>query len=170
MEHTNTSPPSFHSGAAAFALPCAPSRGWFADLVLRPEGERKADALAHFVEGTSFEENGEMDKALEAYRKVLNVDPGQSELASRVAALLTRQDDFPQAIDILKDAVKAAPRAPEPYLQLAFIYAKYLKKTDQAVEYANRAIALDPTNIEAHQRLYEIELAAGDEKKALQSL
>jgi tetratricopeptide (TPR) repeat protein len=140
------------------------------DLVLRPEGERKAEALAHFVEGTSFEENGEMDKALEAYRKVLNVDPGQSELASRVAALLTRQDDFPQAIDILKDAVKAAPRAPEPYLQLAFIYAKYLKKTDQAVEYANRAIALDPTNIEAHQRLYEIELAAGDEKKALQSL
>jgi tetratricopeptide (TPR) repeat protein len=140
------------------------------DLVLRPEGERKAEALAHFVEGTSFEENGEMNKALEAYLKVLNVDPGQAELASRVAALLTRQDDFPQAIDILKDAVKAAPRAPEPYLQLAFIYAKYLKKTDQAVEYANRAIALDPTNIEAHQRLYEIELAAGDEKKALQSL
>jgi tetratricopeptide (TPR) repeat protein len=140
------------------------------DLMLRPEGERKADALAHFVEGTSFEENGEMEKALDAYRKVLNVDPGQSELASRVAVLLTRQDDFPQAIDILKDAVKATPQAPEPYLQLAFIYAKYLKKTEQAVEYANRAIALDPTNIEAYQRLYEIELAAGDEKKALQSL
>ena len=140
------------------------------DLVLRPEGEHRAEALAHFVEGTSFEENGEMSKALEAYRKVLNVDPGQSELASRVAALLARQDDFPQAIDVLKDAIAKNPNESEPYLQLAFIYAKYLKKTDQAVDYANRAIALNPRDIEAYQRLYEIELAAGEEKKALQSL
>src|ERR1051325_2463414 len=67
------------------------------DLLLRIEGAHKAEALAEFVEGMSFEENGEMDKALAAYRKVLNVDPGQAELASRVAALLTRQEDFPEA-------------------------------------------------------------------------
>ena len=140
------------------------------DLVLRPDGVRKAEALAHFVEGTSFEESGEIEKALEAYRKVLNVDPGQSELACRVAALLTRQDDFPQAIDVLKDAIKANAQAADPYLQLAFIYAKYLRKTDEAIEFANRGVALDPTNIEGYQRLYEIQLAAGDEKKALQSL
>ena len=140
------------------------------DLALRAEGERKAEALAHFVEGTSFEESGEVDKALEAYRKVLNVDPGEAELACRVAALLTRQDDFPQAIDVLKDTIKANAQAAEPYLQLAFIYAKYLKKTDEAVEFANRGIALDPTNIDGYQRLCEIEVAAGDEKKALQSL
>ncbi len=140
------------------------------DLALRPEGGRQADALAHFVEGRSFEENGEVDKALEAYRKVLNVDPGQSELAVQVATLLSKQDSFPQAIDVLKDAIKANPKDSGPYLQLAFIYAKYLKRTDQAVDYANRAINLDPRNIDAYQRLFEIELAAGEEKKALQSL
>jgi tetratricopeptide (TPR) repeat protein len=80
--------------------------------------------------------------------------------------LLARQDDFPQAIDILKDAVKASPKAPEPYLQLAFIYAKYLRKIDQAVDYVNRAICIDGTNIEAYQRLYEIYLTAGDDQKA----
>jgi tetratricopeptide (TPR) repeat protein len=141
-----------------------------ADLLLRPEGERKAGALASFVEGRSLEENGEIDKALEAYRKVLNVDPGHSKLASRVAALLIRQDDFPQAIDILKDAIKANPSNAEPYSQLALIYAKYLKKTDEAVDYANQAIALNPRDIEAYQRLCEIELAAGEEKKALGTL
>ncbi len=127
------------------------------DLVLRPAGQRKAGALAHFVEGMAFEENGEMDKALEAYRKVLNVDPGQSDLASRVAVLLIRQEDFPQAIDILKDAIKANPNDAEPYRQLAYIYAKYLKKTDQAIDYANRAVALNPRDIEAYQRLVEME-------------
>ena len=140
------------------------------DLALRPEGERKAGAFAHFVEGMVFEEAGEMDKALEAYRKVLNVDPGQSKLASRVAVLLIQQEDFPQAIDVLKDAIKANPNDADPYHQLAYIYAKYLKKTDQAVDYANRAIALNPGDIEAYQRLCEIELAAGQEQKALDAL
>ena len=141
-----------------------------ADLTLRSEGAHKADALIHFVEGMSFEENGEMDRALEAYRKVLNVDPGQSQLASRVAALLIEQDDFPQAIDVLKDAIKANPKDADPYQQLAFIYAKYLKKSDQAIDYANRAITLNPGDIEGYQRLVEIEVAAGQEKKALEIL
>src|SRR5216684_7441793 len=140
------------------------------DLLLRPEGQHKADALTRFVEGISLEENGEMDKALAAYRKVLDLDPGQAELASRVAALLTRQDDFPQAIDVLKDAIKANPNASEPLLQLGYIYAKYLRRTDQAIDYVNRAIALDPHNIDAYEHLCEIALAAGDEKRALQSL
>jgi tetratricopeptide (TPR) repeat protein len=141
-----------------------------ADLALRPQAAHKADALAHFVEGMGFEENGEMDRALDAYRKVLNVDPGQSELAARVAGLLIQQDDFPQAIDILKDAIKANPNNAEPYQQLAFIYTRYLKRTDQAIDYANRAIALNPGDIEGYQRLVEIELAAGQERSALEAL
>src|SRR5947199_156659 len=51
------------------------------DLQLRLESEHKADALARFVEGMAFEETGEMDKALASYRRVLDVDPGQTELA-----------------------------------------------------------------------------------------
>jgi len=141
-----------------------------ADLGLRVAGAHKADALTHFVEGMAFEENGEMDRALEAYRKVLNVDPGQAQLAARVAGLLIQQDDFPQAIDVLKDAIKANPNNAEPYQQLAFIYLKYLKRTDQAIDYANRAIALNPENAEGYQRLVEIEVAAGQEKKALEVL
>src|SRR5437667_5239608 len=141
-----------------------------ADLGLRPGGEHKVGALTHFIEGMAFEENGEMDRALDAYRKVLNVDPGQSQLASRVAGLLIQQDDFPQAIDVLKDAIKANPNNTEPYQQLAFIYARYLKKTDQAIDYANRAIALNPGDVEGYQRLVEIEVAGGQEKKALDVL
>jgi len=137
---------------------------------LRLEGEHKAEALAHFVEGMSFEENGEIDKALAAYRKVLDVDPGQAALASRVAALLARQDDYPQAIDVLKDAIKANPKAPEPLLQLAFIYTKYLQRSNEAIELVNRAIALDPENIDAYERLCEIAISAGDEKKAIEAL
>jgi tetratricopeptide (TPR) repeat protein len=140
------------------------------DLTLRNDGEHRADALAHFVAGINFEENGEMQNALEAYRQVLNVDPGQIELAVRVAALLSRDDDYPGAIDVLKDAVKARPDAPEPYFELAFIYAKYLKKLDAAVAYANKGIVIDPKRIDGYQRLFEIYLAAGNEKSATETL
>jgi tetratricopeptide (TPR) repeat protein len=140
------------------------------DLILQPSGVRKADALAHFVEGTALEESGEIGKALEAYRKVLNVDPGESDLATRVALLLIRQEHYPEAIDVLKDAIKANPKDARPYTQLAVIYARYLKKTDQAIDYANQAIRIDPKSIDAYQQLYEIEVSAGEEKKALQSL
>lgn len=140
------------------------------DLELRPENARKAVALADFVEGTRLEENAEMENALVEYQKVLNYDPGLSELALRVAALLSRYGDFPRAIDVLKDAIKEKPKEAGPYLQLAFIYAKYLKKTEQAAKYANQAIVLDPLNFEAYQRLYEIEAGAGEPQKALGAL
>lgn len=140
------------------------------DLALQPENVRKANALVDFVEGSRLEENAEMEGALAAYQKVLIFDPGQAELALRVAALLSRQEDFPRAIDVLKDAIKAKPKEPGPYLQLSFIYAKYLKKTDQALKYANQAVALDPKNFDAYQRLYEIEMTVGGSAKALQAL
>jgi tetratricopeptide (TPR) repeat protein len=140
------------------------------DLALQPQGARKAEALAHFVEASALEESGEIEKALQAYRKVLDVDPGQSDLAAHVAILLLRQEQYPEAIDVLKDAIKANPKDAGPYSQLAVIYARYLKKIDQAIDYANQAIRIDPRNIDAYQRLCEIQAAAGQEKKAIQAL
>jgi len=140
------------------------------DLALQAKGARKAEALAHFVEASALEESGEIEKALQAYRKVLDVDPGQSDLAAHVAILLLRQEHYPEAIDVLKDAIKANPKDAGPYSQLAVIYARYLKKIDQAIDYANQAIRIDPRNIDGYQRLCEIEAAAGQEEKAIQAL
>jgi len=91
------------------------------DLALKPEGERKVRALLDYIEALNLQENGESEKALEAFERVLNIDPGEIDLATRVAFLLTQQGDYPRAIDILKDAVKAEPKEPGPYLQLAYI-------------------------------------------------
>src|SRR4051812_48285078 len=124
-----------HAGALDDSVRRTPA----ADLTLDANGARKADALALFVEGARLEEAGELEAALVAYQKVLTVHPGEVELASRVAALLTRQEDFPRAIDILKDASKANPKETGPYLQLAYLYARFLQKPEQALKYANQA-------------------------------
>src|SRR5258707_13051949 len=80
-----------------------------ADLSLRAGGDRKAGALAHFVEGMAFEENGELNRALDAYRKGLNVEPGQAQLASRVAGLFIENENFSPAVFGLKNRKKKKP-------------------------------------------------------------
>jgi tetratricopeptide (TPR) repeat protein len=140
------------------------------DLALQPEGERKARALMDYVQALNLQDDGETERALAAFQRVLNIDPGEIDLATRVAYLLTQQGDYPRAIDILKDAVKAQPKEPGPYLQLAYIYAKYLRKMDPAIRYAQQAIALAPKDIEGYQRLAEVQLTAKNRKGALQTI
>ncbi len=140
------------------------------DLALQPEGERKARALLDYVRALDLQDDGESEKALAAFERVLNVDPGEVDLATRVAFLLTQQGDYPRAIDILKDAVKAQPREPGPFLQLAYIYAKYLKKIAPAIGYAQQAIKLAPNEIDGYQRLAEVQLSARNRKAALEAL
>src|SRR6059036_2242572 len=57
-----------------------------------------------------------------------------------------------------------------PRINSSLSFMQYLKKTDQAIDYANRAITLNPGDIEGYQRLVEIEVAGGQEKKALEVL
>jgi len=146
----------------------SPFRPIAADLALKAEDEKKADALAAFAQGFVAEENSDQEKMLEHYRKALGLDPGNPELAVKVAYELARRNDPSAAIQVLKDAIKAAPKQPLPYVYLSQLYAKNLNKPDLAIKYAEQALALAPDNFAAHQSVYEIYLANGQEKKAEQ--
>ena len=63
------------------------------DLALQPDGERKVRALLDYVRALDLQDDGEAQKALEAFERVLNIDPGEGDLATRVAYLLTEQGD-----------------------------------------------------------------------------
>ena len=52
------------------------------DLALRLEGDRKAHALAHFVEGRVWRRTARLMQRWRLIIKVLNVDPGEVDLAS----------------------------------------------------------------------------------------
>jgi tetratricopeptide (TPR) repeat protein len=141
-----------------------------ADLTLTKPDERKADALTAFSEGLIAEDNSDNEKMLESYRRALSFDPGYTELAVKVAYELARQNDPSGGIQILKDAVKAAPREPLPYIYLSQLYARNLNKPDLALKYAEQAIALAPDNFGANLALYELLAAVGQTKKAEQVL
>ena len=155
-------PPEFADAYPSETRPTPP------DLLLKPEDERKADAFQAFAQGLLAEDGAETDKMLEGYRKTLELDPGYADLAVKVAYELARKNDAPGGIQILKDAIKAAPKEALPYVYLSQIYARYLKKPDLALKYAEEALALAPENIAAHLALFELHIGAGQNQKAEQ--
>ncbi len=140
------------------------------DLALSKEDERKADALAAFVEGMIAEDSADPDKALAAYQKTLNLDPSYTELSVKIAYELARRGSVADGINILKDSIKADPKQPLTYLYLSQLYGKYLKKADLAIKYANQALEVDPSNIASTLALFELYTAANQPKKAEQVL
>ena len=136
------------------------------DLQLRPEGERKADALVAFTDALIAEDNADTEKSLAGYRKVLGLDPGYAELAVKVAYELSRRNDVSAGIQILKDCIKAAPKEPTPLIFLSQLYARQLKKPDLALKAAEQALAIAPQNFPSFLANFELFIAAGDPKKA----
>lgn len=138
------------------------------DLKLKTEDERMADAVAAFVDGFIAEENADDDRKLESYQRSLTLDPSNSGLAVIVAMDIAKRGDVPQAISILKDAIKYAPKDPAPCICLAQFYEKLLKKPDLALKYLNQALDLDPGNFAVHLALYKLYVNTNDPKHAEQ--
>ena len=123
---------------------------------LSPKGEKQAQALAHFVNGLFEEESDGPEKALESYRKVLQLDPAYSDLAIKVSYDYLRRGETAEAISVLKDTIKAAPKDYAPSLALATIYLRHLQKPELAVKYAQSALAASPQNFAPYEALWEI--------------
>lgn len=163
-------------GMIAAAALCA--RGAVADFlvsqdeVISSEGhlgeksERQARALAYFAEGLFEEESDGPEKALESYRRVLDLDPGNTELAIKVSYDYLRRGDTAEAISVLKDAIKAAPKDYSPYLALSTIYLRHLNKPEPALKHAQTALSLAPKNSAPYETLWEIYQSQGQSEKA----
>ena len=164
----------------AFGVAYSAAYGAVADLLpadspetaraLEAKGQRKADALAWFVNGLFEEESDGPEKALESYRKALTLDPSNTDLAIKVAYDYLRRGETADAISVLKDAVKAAPKETAPCLALSSTYLRHLHKPDQAAKYAQTAIEIAPKTFAPYEALWEVYLSGGQNAKAEQVL
>ena len=126
------------------------------DLQLNLDAERKAEAVARFMHGLMLEDTTDADKAEAEYLRALALDPGNSELSVKVAWDDLRRGDTPAAINLLKDTIKAAPKQPQPYVALGYLYANSLNKEDVAQKYLQQALDLDGSNILAYEYLKDL--------------
>lgn len=136
-----------------------------APLHLRPDFESKAEGTARFLQALFEEETEGPDRALETKRKVLELDPGFTELAMDVSHQYLRRGEISEAISVLKDSAKASPKSAEPYVALAGIYLRQLQKPDLAEKSGLQALAADPDAVAPYQILFEIYKSLGQGQK-----
>jgi tetratricopeptide (TPR) repeat protein len=110
--------------------------------------------------GRLYKLNNQPDKAQEAFKKVLNVDPDSKEGLSSLAQIYFEQGDYAGAVEQLK-------RIPEddmdpPLLgMLAYSYAE-TRDYESAVATYEKALAKDPENVELHRAYAQALMGMGN--------
>lgn|GEM_PF-853189 len=128
--------------------------------------KKKAEALALYAEGFTFENNNEPEKALAIYEKVVALDPDFIDLRIKIGFEYLRKEQIEKATDIFNQIIKEKPDNASGYTALALI-KKIGNKPDEAVKLSLKAIELSPQNVAPYQYLYEIYL---DKKKYVETL
>lgn len=125
-------------------------------LRLTPGSELRAEVMARYLQALFEEETEGPDRALDAKRKVLALDPAFTDLAMEVARQYLRIGETSEAISVLKDAAKSAPKKSDPLVALAGIYLRQLQKPDLAEKFGTQALSAAPDEPTPYQILFEI--------------
>lgn len=131
------------------------------DLLPSQQDNSKIEAFVRYTLALIAEESGDDEGVIKAlYTSAIELDPGNTRLASRIAATLLKDKKTEDAVRILKNAHQAAPREPGPAIDLARIYLGALRQADSALPYAERAFKLAPEDFTALSTFVEV-CAAG---------
>lgn len=123
-------------------------------LHLQRDGERVAEALAHYTSALQFENSGKLREALDHYLAALAVDPANPDLAMHTAELAYSFKGRKEALVILQKAVEDSPDVPAPYLNLARFCATYAPddpfENDRARQTLDTALQKFPKKAEVY--------------------
>ena len=112
---------------------------------LSAAGQRKSEALALYTRGLLLENKGDDGGAAEVFSQVLEILPGEADLANRVGFLLAQNGETGKGLETLQKFLENNPGKPEGYLNLSVFLATYhsgdasaRKKSIEVAEEASR--------------------------------
>ena len=128
--------------------------------VLEESTDHRAESMARMAVGLLVAEN-DPDESFRHYRRALDLDPSNVSLSQEIARVHLQREEVPEALAVLKDALKLNPKSSSLALRIAGIYVVSLRKFGPAERYARQALGADPDGIEPYQMLYSIYRADG---------
>jgi tetratricopeptide (TPR) repeat protein len=136
-----------------------------------PEGKRNATRLreseAWFQKGLDLEETGApIEQAIEAYRKVLALNPDAAGALVNLGTIFYRQHRFAEAEEYYKEAIEADPQYPLAQFNLGNLYDEQ-GRSPEAFQYYRHALELNPNYADAHFNLALLSERAGETLKAV---
>jgi tetratricopeptide (TPR) repeat protein len=132
-------------------------------------------AAAHFRAGQAALKQGDLVQATREFKRVLELDPGLFQARVNLGLVYNALGEYSLSADNLSTALHQGPELPGPTVILGIDYLK-LAEPAKAIPVLQRALRLDPSNLEAHKALSKCFLAqanfrqTADEYQELASL
>ena len=136
-----------------------------------PERKRSASRLREaegwFQKGLELEETGApVEEAIEAYQKVLELNPEAAGALVNLGTIYYRQRRLVEAETYYREAIDADPNYPLANFNLGNLYDEQ-GRLDEAFRYYRRALDLSPNYADAHFNLALLSERIGDNLKAV---
>ena len=130
-------------------------------------GDRLREAEAWFQKGLALEETGgPIDQIVEAYKKVVELNPGAAGALVNLGTIYYRQRNFAEAEKHYRQAIEADPTYPLAEFNLGNLYDEQ-NRAGEAFDHYRRALALNPQYADAHFNLALLSERSGDPLKAV---
>jgi tetratricopeptide (TPR) repeat protein len=109
--------------------------------------DTEAEAYYEFLRGRTLEGNGEIEEAIQAYQRAIQLDPKSSEIRAELAGLYARENRAKEAVAAAEDALRIDGANTEANRILGTIYAAFADSmaerglvTPEARDYATKAV------------------------------
>jgi Tfp pilus assembly protein PilF len=119
--------------------------------------DKKASAtLSHYIMGAMYEQLGDIDLAIQEYKKALKTDSQNSLIHLNLASTYIKKNEIPKAIEELNLTISLDPEVVEPHAILALLYSSQNKLDLATAEYEialQNASKREPQNINIYKTL-----------------
>jgi len=135
----------------------------FWNYIIEKEPERVL--FAYLNRGVAFEKRGELNKAIEDYDKVIDIDPLYFEAYNNLGVLYGQNGMFDKAIEYLNKSIGIDPTYVDAYVNRGIAYA-ISGRYDSALNDFNKAILLDQNSTAAYFNRGSLYLKTGNRDRA----
>ncbi len=138
------------------------NRDWNNDIALYNQTlEHSPDAYMILNNlGTVYWHEGDLDRAENAWQRVLTMNPTHADVLNNLGLLASRRHRYADAVGFFQRAAEAKPDLPDPHLNLAETYMK-MGQAGPAETQLRAAVALAPLNTRAHNKLGQLLVETG---------
>ncbi|MEJ2032396.1 MAG: tetratricopeptide repeat protein [Deltaproteobacteria bacterium] len=127
--------------------------------------EHPNDARAWYHLADLYDRNGQYAKAVESYKKVVELDPSRGYTYFKMGSALSRLNQPAEAVKAFKKAVELIPKNPVLFNNMGVAYGK-MNQLDEEAKALKHAIELRPNYAAAHLNLGITYLKQGNRKAA----
>jgi Tfp pilus assembly protein PilF len=155
------------SGQILFDFDAAELGGVASFPTHRSTANRTRESEAWFQKGLELEETGApVEDAVDAYKKVLELNPGAAGALVNLGTIYYRLRKFPEAEKYYAKAIEADPTYPLAQFNLGNLYDEQ-GRIAEAFDHYRQALSLNPQYADAHFNLALLCERSGDPMKAV---